>query len=471
MANETSALRGEPQQTHAAESPAEDDYLSFSAALGASARGRAFLQEYAKRNRHADTAVVLAALDRFESVARSQKAAPEAERIRQDLRALLDTIQSARPQIDQTPGAIKAATLSALIEFVQARIEALVAPAAAAGLHGFLSPVPEPEQPELPIPRPGASAQRGIALVHAISQPADSEPAAARLAPDPFVLSLDPRVGPVFGQQAGDVRPAPPRSPNVIPEIDFIDSLFDQIDAKATRQAAADEVAAALALSAPPVAAAVETVLAPSATVLPPVDMPSIEMAARIATAPAEATADAGEAAQAVAFGEVIDLTENIADTEAIAATIARADALVRATNATADAIDNIVAAAAEAMAEAAMAEAAAAAATVFAEPPIAEIAFGEAGLAETGPAEAGLPEVGFVEAGAVEARAAEAPAAEAELADVATAEAEASIAPAIGDVTPVAPVAIADPAQHVWDNALAAIMALSEEERLALFT
>ncbi|MDI1345661.1 MAG: hypothetical protein PSV22_16395 [Pseudolabrys sp.] len=467
MANETSALRGEPQQTHAAESPAEDDYLSFSAALGASERGRAFLQEYARRNRHADTAVVLAALDRLESVARSQKAAPEAERIRQDLRALLDTIQSARPQIDQTPGAIKAATLSALIEFVQARIEALVAPAAAAGLHGFLSPVPEPEQPELPIPRPGASAQRGIALVHAISQPADSEPAAARVAPDPFVLSLDPRVGPVFGQQAGIVPP-PPRSPNVIPEIDFIDSLFDQIDAKATRQAAADEVAAALA---PPVAAAAalpETALAPppSATVLPPVDMPSIEMAARIATAPAEATADAGETAQAVAFGELIDRTESVADTEANAATIARADALVRATNATADAIDNIVAAAAEAMAEAALAEAAAAAAAVIAEPSIAEIAFGEAGPAETGPVEAGLPEVGFVEAGLADATVAAA-----ELADVARAEAEASIAPAIGDVAPVAPVAVADPAQHVWNNALAAIMALSEEERLALFT
>ena len=124
MANETSALRGEPQPTHVA----EDDYQSFSAALGASARGRAFLHEYARRNRHADTEVVLAALDRLESVARSQKTAPEAERIRQDLRALLDTIRSARPQIDQTPGAIKAATLAALIEFVQARIEALVQP-------------------------------------------------------------------------------------------------------------------------------------------------------------------------------------------------------------------------------------------------------------------------------------------------------------------------------------------------------
>jgi len=482
MAYETSALRGEPQQSRVA----EDDYQSFSAALGASARGRAFLQEYARRNRHADTAVVLAALDRLESVARSQKAAPEAERIRQDLRALLDTIHSARPQIDQTPGAIKAATLSALIEFVQARIEALVAPNAAPGAPGFLSPVPEPEQPELPIPRPGASAQRGIALVHAITQPADSEPA-ARPAPDPFVLSLDPRIGsvfgPVFGEQAGHVPPAPPRSPNVIPEIDFIDSLFDQIDARAARQAAADEAAAALLLSPPPVVAVVETAPPPSAAVLPPIDMPLIEMAAPVATPPAEAAADGGETAQAVAFGELIDVTESVTDTEADAATIARADALVRATNATADAIDNIVAAAAEAMAEAAMAEAAAAAAvmaetasvetavaetvtveTVIAEPPIAEIAFGEAGLAETGPVEAGLPEVGFVEAGLAEATAAEA-----ELADAATAEA--SVAPAIGDVTPTAAVAVADPAQHVWDNALAAIMALSEEERLALFT
>jgi hypothetical protein len=475
MAYETSALRGEPQQSRVA----EDDYQSFSAALGASARGRAFLQEYARRNRHADTAVVLAALDRLESVARSQKAAPEAERIRQDLRALLDTIHSARPQIEQTPGAIKAATLSALIEFVQARIEALVAPTAAPGVHGFLSPVPEPEQPELPIPRPGSTTQRGIALVHAITQPADSEPATVRPAPDPFVLSLDPRIGPVFGEQTGHISAAPPRSPNVIPEIDFIDSLFDQIDAKAARQAAADAIAAALTPVAA-TAAAVETVLAPppSAAVLPPIDMPLIEMAAPVATPPAEAAADVGEAAQAVAFGELIDMSES--DSDADAATTARADALVRATNATADAIDNIVAAAAEAMAEAAMAEAAAAATvmaetapvetavaeTVVAEPPIAEIAFGEAGLAETGPVEAGLPEVGFIEAGL-----ADAPAAEAELADAATAEAEAIVAPTTGDVTPAAPVAVADPAQHVWDNALAAIMALSEEERLALFT
>jgi len=505
MAHETSALRDEPHQGRVA----EDDYQSFSAALGASARGRAFLQEYARRNRHADTAVVLAALDRLESVARSQKAAPEAERIRQDLRALLDTIHSARPQIDSSPGAIKAATLSALIEFVQARIEALVAPTGAPGANGFLSPVPEPEQPELPIPRPGASAQRSIALVHAITPPADSETAAARPAPDPFVLSLDPRIGPVlgpvlgpaFGEQAGHAPPAPPRSPHVIPEIDFIDSLFDQIDARAARQAAADK-AAALMLSAPPVTAVVEISPPPSAAVLPPVDMRPMEMTAPAVTALTDTTADVGETAQAVAFGEVIELTESAADTEADAAAITRAEALVRATNATADAIDDIVAAAAEAMAEAAAAAAITAETAgvnaVVAELPIAQIAFGEAGPAAKGPVEAGLPEVGFVAAGLVEAT---------------TAEAEVSIAPAIGDVTPVAVTsepltlhaedqtehgaatvggahadgfvaapmapaahkapdkAITDPSQNVWDNALTAIMALSEEERLALFT
>jgi hypothetical protein len=254
MANETFALRGEPQQNQVAGHVAENDYQSFSAALGASARGRAFLHEYARRNRHADTEVVLAALDRLESVARSQKTAPEAERIRQDLRALLDTIHSARPQIDSTPGAIKAATLAALIEFVQARIEALVQPTNAP-----IASVPEPEQPELPIPQPGSAAQRTIALVQAIAPlpiPAP-EPVAARV--DAAARHSDLGVG-LF---------EPARSTKIIPEVNFIDSLFDEIDAKAK----APENSELLVLS-PPVVT--ETPAAPAA-VLPPVDASDAE--------------------------------------------------------------------------------------------------------------------------------------------------------------------------------------------------
>jgi len=164
-----------------AEQVAEDDYQSFCEALSSTARGRAFLEEFARRNRHADTRVVLDALDRLEAKARAHS--PEADRIRQDLKALLDTLRSARPQTENTPTAIKAATLAALIDFTQARIEALVLPAAAREGE-TLSAVPVEEQPELPIPHPTATATPVVALVPA---PAELEPPTAVSAPPPYV--------------------------------------------------------------------------------------------------------------------------------------------------------------------------------------------------------------------------------------------------------------------------------------------
>ncbi|OYX79954.1 MAG: hypothetical protein B7Y77_01190, partial [Bradyrhizobium sp. 35-63-5] len=143
----------------------EEDYRSFCAALRASARGRAFLGEYARRNRHTDTEVVLEALARLERTARNQAMPSEAERIRQDLRALLNTLHAARPQLDNSPGAIRAATLTSLIDFMQARIEGLLTPN-----RQPLSQVPPPEQPELPIPRPSSMTPPQIALVQ--GQPA-----------------------------------------------------------------------------------------------------------------------------------------------------------------------------------------------------------------------------------------------------------------------------------------------------------
>lgn len=150
----------------------EEDYRSFCAALRASARGRAFLGEYARRNRHTDTEVVLEALARLERTARNQAVPSEAERIRQDLRALLNTLNAARPQLDNSPGAIRAATLTSLIDFMQARIEGLLTPN-----RQPLSQVPPPEQPELPIPRPSSMTPPQIALVH-------GQQAAARAAAD-----------------------------------------------------------------------------------------------------------------------------------------------------------------------------------------------------------------------------------------------------------------------------------------------
>lgn len=164
-----------------AEQVAEDDYQSFCEALGSTARGRAFLEEFARRNRQADTEVVLAALERLEATARAQ-ASPEADRIRQDLKALLDTLRSARPQTENTPTAIKAATLAALIDFTQARIEALVLPAAAREGE-TLSAVPAQEQPELPIPHPTAAAP----VMALVQVPVQIEPLPVASAPQPFM--------------------------------------------------------------------------------------------------------------------------------------------------------------------------------------------------------------------------------------------------------------------------------------------
>lgn len=186
---------------------AEADYRSFADALGASDRGRAFLHEYARRNRHADTEIVLAALSRLEQTARAHRAEPEAERIRQDLRALLETLRSAKPQIDSSPGAIKAATLAAMLEFVQARLEALISP------RTTLEQVPLPEQPELPIPQPSPM-PAVLALVQAAMA---APPPRARSALE--VIEAESNVTALKAEAAAQAR-----LNRIIPEISFIDS-------------------------------------------------------------------------------------------------------------------------------------------------------------------------------------------------------------------------------------------------------
>ena len=68
MANEPLAL-ARPQPANA---PAADYYEAFYDLLAASARGRAFLAEHARRSRTADTEVLLAALTRIEALVRRQ---------------------------------------------------------------------------------------------------------------------------------------------------------------------------------------------------------------------------------------------------------------------------------------------------------------------------------------------------------------------------------------------------------------
>src|SRR3569833_2298902 len=76
MSNEAQSLTGETP----GESTDDREYKAFLAVLASSARGRAFLAEHARRSRHADTEMLLAALARIEDMLaeqRAQAAAPQ----------------------------------------------------------------------------------------------------------------------------------------------------------------------------------------------------------------------------------------------------------------------------------------------------------------------------------------------------------------------------------------------------------
>ncbi|MCA6126078.1 hypothetical protein J6500_29925 [Bradyrhizobium sp. WSM 1704] len=97
MAEEAFALS--PISARAAQ-PSEEDYAAISEAFMETSRGRWFLGEYAKRNRNADTRMVLDAVARIEeSLAAQRKAAADAcrdEQLEQVLGALRGVIESAQ---------------------------------------------------------------------------------------------------------------------------------------------------------------------------------------------------------------------------------------------------------------------------------------------------------------------------------------------------------------------------------------
>lgn len=94
MADEAFAL----SPIHARASlPTDGDYDAICDAFMETARGRWFLGEYAKRNRNADTRMVLDAVERIEASLASQKQAP-AEPVAQ-----AEPVTEAKPQIDLWP--------------------------------------------------------------------------------------------------------------------------------------------------------------------------------------------------------------------------------------------------------------------------------------------------------------------------------------------------------------------------------
>jgi hypothetical protein len=125
MSNDAQALAPEPVS--------EDDYQAFHAVLAATARGRAFLDEHARRHRHADTEMLLTALKRLENQVAAQvpqAVAPVAPKTALgEIGAVLDTVRSARAEIDAVRLAGAVTQLVSALDSVQRKLSALVAPA------------------------------------------------------------------------------------------------------------------------------------------------------------------------------------------------------------------------------------------------------------------------------------------------------------------------------------------------------
>jgi chemotaxis protein CheZ len=77
----------------------EADYEAIEGAVMETARGRWFLAEYARRNRHADTTMLLKALDRIEAAMRGERTVAPVERIRFDLVEMSKAITRTKTEI------------------------------------------------------------------------------------------------------------------------------------------------------------------------------------------------------------------------------------------------------------------------------------------------------------------------------------------------------------------------------------
>src|SRR5436305_5031108 len=106
MADEAFAIS--PISARAVE-PGEADYDAISAAFMETSRGRWFLGEYARRNRNADTSMVLDAVARIEAnIAAQKEAAPK--------HGLADALAAIRQAVDEARAAASAAFAGAAVD-------------------------------------------------------------------------------------------------------------------------------------------------------------------------------------------------------------------------------------------------------------------------------------------------------------------------------------------------------------------
>jgi hypothetical protein len=137
MRQDALARRTEPDaetvSVLSAEAPAKADYDALCAALSATARGRAFLDEHARRARQKETALALQALSRLEEQLRKRDAESEGTaRFHGELRALRSAVISARTNFARFEGMLaKRETVMALFDMLELRITEMLAEAPA----------------------------------------------------------------------------------------------------------------------------------------------------------------------------------------------------------------------------------------------------------------------------------------------------------------------------------------------------
>jgi hypothetical protein len=146
----------------ASEAVSEEDYQALLAALSASARGRAFLDEYARRQRQTDTTALLEAVARLEAHLASQ-ASPD---VAHELNALAEGVRSLSAQIDAVQLTVAVTQLAASLQDVQQRLPAPASDRA----------VDPPGAPESPVQPPFSLALTAVAAQALAAAPTEEEP-------------------------------------------------------------------------------------------------------------------------------------------------------------------------------------------------------------------------------------------------------------------------------------------------------
>jgi len=115
----------------------EADYDLIEAAVMETGRGRWFLAEYARRNRHSDTMMLLGAIERLEAAMRGERAAQSVDRLRFDLfemaKAIARTkaeVAALRPDIEE-PGKFSEVTaeLDSIVQMTETATSDILAAA------------------------------------------------------------------------------------------------------------------------------------------------------------------------------------------------------------------------------------------------------------------------------------------------------------------------------------------------------